>query len=563
MEWQPVGRGRRERRVDLSSLEPSAIRLVTLIAGAVGAAFGVLYIVTGDPAYGYRTLLSASAALVGSMFVVRNKCGAFAFFMFIAGLIVVSAPFAAVEGTDAGAAVALAVVGMAGSLFVRHHLFSLYLSVYAAIILLAHLYWTGTAGLGAGVGAITAAGFLFGSIVFSWLRRQTAFDADRYRNLFTRAPVSIWEEDFTEVASFLDELRSSGVTDLAAHLERNPADVRLAAGKIEVKAVNQAAVDLLEAESTDQLVGRLNPKTLTEDAFRSIIPQLLAVWERRDHAVIDVSGARTMAGNRLDAILSWTVPRIGDRLDLSHVTVAIADVTEMRQTQAELEGLLVAKDEFIASVSHELRTPLTAVVGLAAELSDNLDRYSRSETREFVDLIAGQGDEVVSIVEDLLVAAKANAGTLDVASAPVDVRHELEDVLKGMSVDDHIPVDGPPSLPLAAGDDARVRQIVRNLLVNAQRYGGDSVRIVVAANGDTVGIEVRDSGEPLPDDEREAIFGRYYRARQVPGVTASVGLGLTLSRELARRMGGNLFYAHTGDEAVFRLELPSMAHRPV
>ena len=52
------------------------------------------------------------------------------------------------------------------------------------------------------------------------------------------------------------------------------------------------------------------------------------------------------------------------------------------------------------------------------------------------------------------------------------------------------------------------------------------------------------------------IFDRYYRARQVPGVTASVGLGLTLSRELARRMGGDLYYHHDGGEAVFRLELP-------
>ena len=70
--------------------------------------------------------------------------------------------------------------------------------------------------------------------------------------------------------------------------------------------------------------------------------------------------------------------------------------------------------------------------------------------------------------------------------------------------------------------------------------------------------EVRDHGDPIPPDEAEKIFGRYYRARQTPGVTASVGLGLTVSRELARLMGGDLTYHHDG-ESVFTLALPMPA----
>ena len=73
--------------------------------------------------------------------------------------------------------------------------------------------------------------------------------------------------------------------------------------------------------------------------------------------------------------------------------------------------------------------------------------------------------------------------------------------------------------------------------------------------GDCVAIEVRDHGDPIPGGEREAIFDRYYRARQEPGLTASVGLGLTVSRELARVMGGDVTYHHDG-ESVFTVVLP-------
>ena len=544
------------RRDHIRQLEPAMVRLLTIASAATAVIFAVLYVTSGDPAFFFRTVVVSLAATVGVAMAVIHRTHAFVYLMVITVAISVLVPLAQVQGTGVETAVALVVIGLVGGVFVRPGVFVSYLALFSTWVFVIHFYSAPDAVAGTGRGAMTAAGFLFGSIVFAWFRRQTAADADRYRNLFARAPVSIWEEDFTEVAEYLDELRRAGVTDLAVHLSADPEAVRLAAGKIEVKAVNDAAVALVEAESTAQLVGRLNPATLTDDALRSIVPQLLAVWEGTDHIQIDVSGGRTMAGKPLDAILSWTAPRIGAKLDLTHVIVAIVDVTAIRRTQAQLEALLAAKDEFVASVSHELRTPLTAVVGLATELRDSLRTFTPAETSELVELIAAQGEEVAAIVEDLLVAAKATSGTLEVDAAPVDVVREIEDVLKGMKLERKVPLESEGSVPAAYADAVRLRQIVRNLLVNAQRYGGPRKRMSVDSRDGMVCIEVRDSGQALPDDEREAIFDRYYRARQVPGVTASVGLGLTLSRELARRMGGDLYYHHDGGEAVFRLEVP-------
>ncbi len=548
------------RRGDLSGLEPEVVRLVTVMATLASIVLFTLFIATGDGEFAGRGIAAALVGVIGTAMIVLGRQHAFGLFMAASAITIFATKLIDSPGGESGSAVALVMIGMVASAFVTGSR-RVYLAVFTGVVVGAHIFWTAELALGIAVGSMAAIVFVFGSVVFSWFRARVGLDAKRYENLFTRAPVSIWEEDFTEVAEYLDGLRMSGVTDLAAYLGEHPQALRIAAGKIRVEAVNDAAVELIEAGSKADLIGRLNPETLTDEALQSLVPQLLGVWNRNDHIVLEVSGGLTLAGNPLDAILSWTVPRIGDELDLSHVIVAIVDVTAIRAAQAQTEALLRSKDEFVASISHELRTPLTAVVGLAAELRDSLDRFTREEMREFVGLIANQGEEVSTIVDDLLAAAKSDAGTLDVRIEPIEVVAELRVVLRGMGLKDHVRVDANGAIPQAAADGARFRQIIRNLLVNAQRYGGDGIRVAVGRAGDpddgAVFVDVRDTGAPLPPDVRDEMFERYYRTGQVPGLTASVGLGLTVSRDLARRMGGDLAYDHDGTEAIFRLLIPA------
>ena len=109
-----------------------------------------------------------------------------------------------------------------------------------------------------------------------------------------------------------------------------------------------------------------------------------------------------------------------------------------------------------------------------------------------------------------------------------------------------------------AADPGRLRQVLRNLVSNAHRYGGDNVRILVLETNGSAVAEVRDSGGPLPAEEQERIFLPYERS-QGSAVVGSVGLGLHVARLLARLMGGDLTYDHSGAEAIFRLELPAQA----
>ncbi len=236
----------------------------------------------------------------------------------------------------------------------------------------------------------------------------------------------------------------------------------------------------------------------------------------------------------------------------------IAAFWQRQSAHRQLEELIRSKDEFIASVSHELRTPLTAVVGLAHELRSDWERFGDGEGRELVSIIAEQSSDVANIVQDLLVAARADIGVLTVFPEAVDMGAEVE-----RAVAECDPADrGRVAVDMNGGakawaDPARVRQILRNLLSNAVRYGGEHVAVRARRQGPVLRLDVVDDGGGLPEEEREAIFDAYHRAHEHRGQPGSVGLGLTVSRKLARLMGGDLVYGYAGGESVFSLTLPA------
>ena len=119
----------------------------------------------------------------------------------------------------------------------------------------------------------------------------------------------------------------------------------------------------------------------------------------------------------------------------------------------------------------------------------------------------------------------------------------------------------------SAIDRSYATQVLRNLVANAARYGGSEVEVSATADGECVVVQVRDNGSGIPPHEWESIFDPYTRSHHREGQPASVGLGPTVSRILARRMEGDLVYRYEGDQSVFELLLPAydtsdVAHDP-
>ncbi len=238
------------------------------------------------------------------------------------------------------------------------------------------------------------------------------------------------------------------------------------------------------------------------------------------------------------------------------VLVAIRDVTERRRLQRHLEELVQAKDEMVATVSHELRTPLTSVVGFAEELRDRWEELSPEDARQMVELITDQSREMAELVDDLLVAARGDIGMLPLHFREVDVGRELGGVL-GVWRGPPVTVVEPDGTVQATADPVRLRQILRNLLRNAERYGRGPIEVELARAVEGARVRVRDRGPGLPEEEWEMIFDPYYRAHDPGDQPGTFGLGLTISRMLAWLMEGDLIYCVEDGQSTFELTLPS------
>ena len=220
-----------------------------------------------------------------------------------------------------------------------------------------------------------------------------------------------------------------------------------------------------------------------------------------------------------------------------------------------LGRLDAGRSQMLGTVSHELRNNLTGMIGLTEVVSTD-QTMSAAEARELVALAHQQAVDANEIVEDLLTATRLERSALSVAIEAVDVNHQVDTTVRRFSGEGvAIAVRAAHDLPPAGADELRVRQILRNLVSNAVRYGGPTIRITTSLVGDAIQISVADDGEGVPAEDEATIFLPYRRSTRSSKVAASVGLGLWISRQLADAMGGSLEYRRADGWTEFVLAL--------
>ena len=220
-----------------------------------------------------------------------------------------------------------------------------------------------------------------------------------------------------------------------------------------------------------------------------------------------------------------------------------------------------SKDSFIADVSHELRTPLTGIYGFASTLEDGDDTMSES-SRELVGLIVTEAAELARMVDDLVAAGRIDANSITYNLETVELSSEIEEVVRpfkrrGVSVE----VDDIGISVLA--DRLRLRQLLRNLVSNAVKYGGDEIAVTAYSQGATVKIEVIDDGPGVSPDVDDRLFNRYVHEHGTALLQGSVGLGLAIARSFAEGMNGSLEYKRIDDLTIFEVSLPIAGIVPV
>ena len=226
-----------------------------------------------------------------------------------------------------------------------------------------------------------------------------------------------------------------------------------------------------------------------------------------------------------------------------------------------------ARTDFVATASHELRTPLTAVYGGATTLLARGDELRPSQRESLLNLIAEEAAHLTGIVDQLLVSAQLDRGTLRIDESECDVAELCNAVVAaarlrspaGVTVAIHL----PSAIEPLRCDPSLLRQVLVNLVDNAVKYsvGGGTVLVRVTDGESSVRIDVVDQGLGIPSAEQERIFEKFYRldVEMTRGVGGS-GLGLYISREILQQLGGTLtLESHVGRGSTFTITLPRRA----
>ena len=217
------------------------------------------------------------------------------------------------------------------------------------------------------------------------------------------------------------------------------------------------------------------------------------------------------------------------------------------------------KDEFVSMVSHELRTPLTSIGGFADTLRESWANLPAKEVDEFLLIMRGEANHLSNLVEDILVIPRLEAGRLRLEPKEIPLRNEAFEVARLVfaGTTRELQVDIPADISVVA-DPNRLRQIFRNLLENARKYGGDQVLITGESTGDTYKVVIADNGPGIPVEDRDRIFEHFEQAVKGDSRSEGVGLGLPIARKLARAMGGDLWFEPrfpTGAQFLFTVEM--------
>lgn len=252
-------------------------------------------------------------------------------------------------------------------------------------------------------------------------------------------------------------------------------------------------------------------------------------------------------------------PVIGQDDTADGAVLVLSDITDMREA-------IRVREEFLAKAAHELRTPLTSIIGyldlLAEELEDD-DRVNMALAREYLNTAISNGDQLMTLVQDLLLAQQSTVGRLNLLPKRARVGELVDETLVSLQPQAEargISLTGAlcPT-PVMVVDRARLRQVFDNLVSNAVKYTPSGGEVSVTARTTEVAVEVSvvDNGVGLSQEDVDRLFVPFFRAGGSQTGVVGSGLGLTVAKSLVEAHGGFISVDSTlGEGTTVRVTLP-------
>jgi signal transduction histidine kinase len=243
---------------------------------------------------------------------------------------------------------------------------------------------------------------------------------------------------------------------------------------------------------------------------------------------------------------------------------------EIQDKSRQLAEASERKSQFLASMSHELRTPLNAIIGLTEMMVTNVARFGTEKALEPLRRVNAAGTHLLSLINEVLDLSKIEAGKLELNPEPVNLARLIDEVIgtAGQLAEknqNRLIVEAQENLGALNTDAMRLKQILLNLLSNACKFtkeGEVALRVRKVTDGrDWVELAVADTGIGLTAEQQAKLFQDFTQADSLTARRyGGTGLGLALSRKLARMMGGDVTVtSEAGKGSVFTVRLPGRA----
>jgi len=381
------------------------------------------------------------------------------------------------------------------------------------------------------------------------MMQQLRDNEERYRSLFESSPISLWEEDFSEVKRYADGLRSRGVRDLREYFTDHSEEVTRCFGMVNVVDVNKATLELYNAKSKSDFVDGLAGifTAASQDVFKE---ELLAWAEGKESFESEIDN-RTLDGELKQVrLICNVVPGYEDTL--ARVLVSIVDLTQQKQMRERLlrSQHLADIGQMATMVGHDLRNPLQGISGAVEILEKELGSASNNTVREMVGILKRGVEYSNEILAELSDYSREIRLDLTRTSLKPILNRSLELVRRP----DNVSIEDLSEDVNLEADIKKMERVFVNIIGNAvdAMPSGGQLTIMSKNSRDSVEVSLADTGVGIPADELTKIWTTLHTTK-----ARGMGLGLVIAKRIVEAHNGTISVESVqGKGSVFRVTLP-------
>ncbi|HYB85095.1 MAG TPA: PAS domain S-box protein, partial [archaeon] len=353
----------------------------------------------------------------------------------------------------------------------------------------------------------------------------------RYRRLFESSPVALFEEDFSEVKRYLDELRSKGINDVRKHFFEHPDELVKCASMVKVTDVNETTLEMYGAKSIEEMRGELR-RVFTAEFQDRFTEELVALGDGETRFASEFDNQTLKGDTKHVSLLLNVVPGYEDTL--AKVLVAIIDITERKKMEQRLQQAerLAVIGETAAMVGHDLRNPLQGMAGALHLLKQ--EGLSEIERNEVVQVMERSLEYADSILRDLAdYSARIQLSLSDVTPKSI-----ITGAIGAVKVPPNVVVQNlSEDQPTLRGDVSRLRRAFVNLIENAIDAMPEGGKLTLNSRqlDGMVEISLSDTGSGIAENVAANLWKPFHTTK-----AKGLGLGLSISKRIVDAHGGKM-----------------------